>query len=251
MERGGDGTAPGSAPRVGPAREPLVSSKRVLLKALLLLALTLAGVAAYRLTPIAALFEPAGDAARWFSELGPAGGLVFFAGMSAAILFGVPRLLFCPLAGALFGFGGGLAISLAGSLLAYYVAFLFLRERHVGSPPRLLLHPKLAFLGNDPGFGGVVIARLLPLPGMVATVALSLSGVGHRAYLGGSAVGLVPEAVPLVLLGAGLLRGDPGHLAQLVILAILCVAGSWLVLQHAVRRRLREAALETSSNVEA
>lgn len=239
MDReGGDAKAPSM-----PARVPV--------KALGLLVLTLLGVLLYRFTPIARFFDPAGEAAAWFAGLGALGPAVFFAGMTVSILIGVPRLLFCPLAGALFGFWGGLAVAMAATLAAYYVAFVFLRERYPGSPPRMLLHPKLAFLGNDPGFGGVVIARLLPLPGMVGTVALSLSGVGHRAYLSGSALGLLPEAVPLVLLGAGLLRGDPRHVAELAVVAVLCVLVPWFLMQKAVRRRLREAGIEPGSGAEA
>jgi hypothetical protein len=43
-----------------------------------------------------------------------------------------------------------------------------------------------------------------PAPGLVSTIALSR--VGHGAYLPGSAIGLVPKAAPLVLLGAGTLH---------------------------------------------
>ena len=243
MDLGGKGEAP--------AETPIVSPTRLLVKVLVLLALTVTGLVIYRATPVASWFEPAGHVALWFADLGPLGPFVFMVGMAAAILVGVPRLLFCPLAGALFGFWGGLGISLVGTLASYYVAFVFLRERYTGSPPRLLLHPKLAFLGNDPGFGGVVIARLLPMPGLVGTVALSLSGVGHRAYLGGSALGLLPEAVPLVMLGAGLLQGDPGHIAKLAVFGVLCVVVPWLLMQHAVRRRLREAGIEPGSSVKA
>ena len=243
MERESDRAAPPAPPPVKPAR--------VLVKALVLLAFTVAGVGIYRTTPVAGYFEPGGPAAIWLGDLGPLGPLVFCAGMAAAILVGVPRLLFCPLAGALFGFWGGIGISVAGTLASYYVAFVFLRERYTGSPPRLLLHPKLAFLGSDPGFGGVVIARLLPVPGMVGTVALSLSGVGHRAYLGGSAIGLLPEAVPLVLLGAGMLHGDAVHIAKLAVIAVVCVVASWLVMQHAVKRRLRDAGIASGTSAEA
>ncbi|CAG1006532.1 hypothetical protein MYXO_03486 [Myxococcaceae bacterium] len=232
------------------AQQPLVGPTRVLWKALALLALTVAGVIVFRATPLADLLDPDGATAHRIAELGPAGAVAFVVVMALAVLFGVPRLLFCPLAGALFGFAAGLGITTAATLVAYYTAFVFLRERHTASPPRLLLHPKLAFLGNDPGFGGVVIARLLPLPGMMTTVALSLSGVGHRAYLGGSAVGLVPEALPLVLLGAGLLEGDPRRVAELVVLAVLIVVGSFVLLQSLLRRRLRDASLDSSPNAE-
>lgn len=214
----------------------------VLKKALVLLALTAVGVVLYRTTPVAEWFAPAGEAARWIAELGAVGVVAFFAVMVLAVLFGVPRLLFCPIAGALFGFWAGLALSVGGSLLSYYAVFLFLRGRYYGTRPPLRLPRRLAVLGQDPGFGGVVLARLLPLPGMVVNVALALSSVRHRAYLGGSALGLVPEAAPLVLLGAGLLSGDPKQLVELAMLALVVVVGAWFGIQWLVRRRLRAAA---------
>ncbi len=222
---------------------PLVSPARVLTKGLLLLALAVFGVVVYRVTPLAGWLAPAGALAERIDALGAVGALAFVLAMAACVLVGVPRLLFCPLAGAIYGFWGGLGLSIAGTMASYYTAFLFLRGRWSGSRPRLALHPKLRFLEHDPGLGGVVVARLLPLPGMVSTVGLSLSGVGHRIYLAGSLVGLVPEAAPLVLLGTGALQTDPRQIAQLAVAGLVCVMAAWLLLRHLVRRRARAAAV--------
>jgi uncharacterized membrane protein YdjX (TVP38/TMEM64 family) len=216
---------------------PDAAPAKVLRKALFLLALALGGILVYRLTPLASWFEPAGAAARWIRDLGPLGALAFALASSVLILAGLPRLLFCPIAGALFGFWGGLSVSIAGSMLSYYVAFLFLHGR-ADDRPQPVLHPRLAFLQNDPGFVGVVLARLVPMPGMVATVALSLSGVGHRAYLAGSAIGLLPEAAPLVLLGTGTIQSDPTHLVKMVVFALLFGFVVWLLIRQLLRARI-------------
>jgi len=221
-----------------------VRPRAVLHKALLLLALSAVVVGLYHATPLSDWLRADGALARHVGELGLLGPLALGAVMVAAIPFGVPRLLFCPIAGALFGFWTGLVLCIAGPLAGYYAVFLFVRGRREGSPPRMLLHPRLSFLGRDPGFGGVVIARLIPLPGMVINVALALSAVRHRAYLGGSALGMVPEAAPLVLLGAGLLAGDPVQVARLSMVALVCLLAAGLAIQQVARRRARAVQLD-------
>lgn len=219
-----------------------MSPTKFLVKCVLLLLVSVAGVAVYRLTPLAGWLEPAGALARWLDQLGAAGVLAFVVTMAVCILVGVPRLLFCPIAGALYGFWSGLALCLAGSMASYYAVFLLLRGRE--GRPRVALHPRLAFLDDDPGLAGVVLARLLPLPGMVSTVGLSASGVGHRDYLVGSLIGLVPEAVPLILLGTGALQTDPTRIARLAVTALLCVLVSWLLIRHLLGRRSATADVE-------
>jgi hypothetical protein len=87
------------------------------------------------------------------------------------------------------------------------------------------------------------IARLIPLPGLVSTIALS--GVGHGAYLPGSAIGVVARAAPLVLLGTGMVHADPAHLARLAVVAVLCVVAPWMLMRYAIRPRMRASAAES------
>jgi len=209
---------------------------KILVKALVLVAVTVLGVVLYRTTPLAEWLQPAGAVARWIADLGTLGVLASYVVMVVSVLVGVPRLLFCPIAGAVFGFWSGLALCIASSLTSYYAAFLFVRGRHSAGAPRRPLHPRLAFLENDLGFEEVVLARLIPLPGLVSTIALSLSRVGHGAYLLGSAIGLVPEAAPLVLLGTGTLHTDPAHLTRLAVVAVLFVVVPWMLMRHAMKR---------------
>src|SRR5512138_1470156 len=96
-------------PRVS---EPTVRTGPVLGKALVFLAIAVAGALAYRFTPLKEWLLPAGEAATWIRQTGFWGAAVFLLGMSVLVVVGVPRLLFCPLAGALFGFWGGLGLSI-------------------------------------------------------------------------------------------------------------------------------------------
>ncbi len=224
---------------IGP-RAGELSAHRILLRAAVLLGVVFTGMLLYRLTPLREWLEPAGRAAAWVRATGWAGGLVFYAGTALLIFLGVPRLVFCPLAGALYGFWGGLALSLAAPTTSYFLTFLVLRGRAEG--PLTGLPAALRFLGRDPGMSGVILARLLPLPGMVITLALALTGVGRRKYLFGTLLGLIPEAAPLVLLGAGWVDrrlGHPLHFGALALLLFGVGGLAWRRVRH--KQRLRAA----------
>jgi uncharacterized membrane protein YdjX (TVP38/TMEM64 family) len=156
--------------------------------------------------------------------------------MSLLIVVGVPRLLFCPLAGALFGFWGGLAVSVAGTMISYYAAFQVIRGRRVNADETPPLPPKLAFLAGQPGLAAVVVSRMLPVPGMIVTVALAMCNVRVRVYLLGSFLGLFPEAAPLVLLGAGILHADAEAPIKLGLAAFVCILVAWLAIHYLLRR---------------
>lgn len=230
-----------SAPAAPAADQAARLGPRLLLgKALILVGLAVAGALLARIPGVREAAAPAG---RWTQQLRDLGWLAvpLFCGVSTILIaVGVPRLLFCPLAGAVFGFGGGLATSTAATMAAYFASFLFLRGRLADRDTPYELPASLAFLRHDPGIPGVVLTRLIPVPGLVGTVALSLSPVRKRDFLLGSFIGLVPEAVPLILLGAGLLDGSPRHLAWLfagaIVLVLACVVLIRRLLQQHARR---------------
>lgn len=199
-------------------------------KVLLLVALALVGAAAARLPGVREWFSPEGQLNRQLHALGWMGYPVFVGSAAMLITVGVPRLLFCPIAGAAFGFWGGLAASTVATMAAYLISFRWIRGRMGRRPERWEPPPRLAFLRQDPGVGGVVLARLLPVPGLLGTLALALSPVAWSAYGWGSLIGLIPEAVPLILLGAGLFEGNPKRWAWLGAGALgLLVLCGWLI----------------------
>lgn len=205
-------------------------------KALVLVALALGGALLGRVPWIRAALGPAGQLTGHLTALGPLAIPVFLVASTLLIALGVPRLLFCPLAGAAFGFWGGLAVSTAATMAAYFASFLFLRGRLADRDEPFEFPPRLAFLRHDPGITGVILTRLLPVPGLLGTVALSLSPVGKRSFLAGSLVGLIPEAVPLILLGAGLLDSRPRHLAWLFAATILLILASFFLVRRLLRK---------------
>lgn len=223
-----------------------IEVRKILVKAVCLLVVGVLGGAAYRFTALKDWLEPAGALADWVRQAGWVGVLAFIGSAAILVFLGVPRLIFCPIAGALFGVWLGLLVSVVSSLAGYHAAFLLVRGRK--RDDLNVRWPRgLAFLAHDPGFGGVIVARLLPLPGLVVNLGLALSRVRKRVYLAGTAIGMIPQALPLVLLGAGLIQHSATDFIRLGVLGLLALGGSALAVRYFVKRHQHLAATPPSS----
>lgn len=212
------------------------ATRLLVAKAVILVILAMVGAFFARHPGVQAWMAPAGRLAESLRGYGGWGMPVFVLLSGILITLGVPRLLFCPLAGAAFGFWGGFLTSTIATMGAYTLSFLFIRGRLADRETPFELPARLSFLRFDPGVGGVILTRLIPVPGLIGTAALSLSPVRKRSFLLGSFVGLVPEAVPLILFGAGLFERNTKHLAWLVAGALLLVVGSLLLIRRWLAR---------------
>lgn len=230
-----------SASEAVPPLDPSGAGVRsLLLKAggLLILAIIVALLCHY--TALRQWLEPAGVAVDWVRRTGAWGAAIFVVASTVLMMLGLPRLLLCPPAGVLFGFWGGMAVSLVSTLAAYQAVFMFVRGRHRNHAPTPALPKKLAWLARDPGWMGVLVARLLPVHGMAITLALSLSKVRNSAYLLGSLVGLAPEAAPLVLLGASLNPDGEPHMVSSIIATGLLAGVAGIGIFWGIRRARRK-----------
>lgn len=151
------------------------------------------------------------------------------------VAVGTPRLVFATAGGLLLGFWKGLLVAQCGTLLGYYLLFLFTRwggrEFVLSRWPGL---GKWADKAQDSGILGVILMRQVPIHGSLTNLCLGLSRIRHRDFLIGSALGTISHAVPFTLLGAGIMKGSPGQVAGYIALAVglLAVIGlglSWLV----------------------
>jgi uncharacterized membrane protein YdjX (TVP38/TMEM64 family) len=147
---------------------------------------------------------------QFIHDFGPWAPVVFTAAVAVLVGCGLPRLAFHALGGALFAFWGGLLWSFIGTLIGYGVVFFAVRR--LGLREGILRkHPaweKLATRLKHNTVPAVILFRQIPLPGMVATVVLGLSPIRRREFFLGTGIGLLPEAVPMVLIGTGLRKED-------------------------------------------
>ena len=146
---------------------------------------------------------------------------------SFLMMLGVPRLLFCALAGFAFGFWEGLFWSTASSLIGSYAAFLaarwgarewlaerFGKQRFFGR----IVHTK-------PTTMSVVLVRMFPVSNAIINFGLALSSVGSSAFLLGSLIGFLPQGVVAVVIGSGMATDVPwASAAQIAVAAVLLLA---------------------------
>lgn len=169
---------------------------------------------------VGARFTGVGDTAR---------PLVFMAAVTALVAAGCPRLLLCPVGGLLFGFWGGLLWTQTATLLGSYLTFLFVRWG--GREPILRRWPRLGqwhiFIGSR-GVLSVMAIRQLPVASVFLNALFALSPVRHRAFLLGTLLGNLPEAIPCTLLGSSAARSTFWRGAGQAALAAILLVVLWI-----------------------
>ncbi len=158
---------------------------------------------------------------------GPWGAAVFVAGYALLCLLPAPKGLLTALGGALFGVWLGALLSWIAALAGAAVAFGLGRTLGREAVNRLT-HGRGARVDRllaEHGFTAVIALRLVPvLPYTAINYSAGLTGVGWRAYLAGSALGMVPGSLAYSALGAW--GADPwGIFAGVAALVILVVVG--------------------------
>jgi len=184
---------------------------------------------------------------QFIHDFGPWGPVVFTASVAALVGCGLPRLAFHFLGGALFAFWGGLLWSSIGTLIGYGAVFFAVRQ--LGLREVILRkHPawaKRAAKLKHNTIPAVILFRQIPLPGMVANVVLALSPIRRREFFLGTSIGLLPEAVPMVLLGSGLRKVDLGQTVLYLFGAIALFIAVWVAWGACTRRAAaRDAAVD-------
>lgn len=163
--------------------------------------------------------------------------LVLTLGVAALVAVGFPRLLFCVIAGMALGFWSGLFYAQVGTLLGNYAIFLIARRggrdwaRHY-----LAKRGRLHSLVQREGISGVILARQLPVPGLLINLACGLFSVRQRDFLLGTVLGQLPEAVPCTLIGAGALQPSFTKSFGTISLGVIAAVLAWMALRWALRR---------------
>jgi uncharacterized membrane protein YdjX (TVP38/TMEM64 family) len=184
-------------------------------------------------SPLKAWLQQAWEFKRQLHSLGLVGRLYFTGIVCVLVALGIPRLIFCPIGGMAFGFVQGLWWTQLATMMGYYLIFLFVRW---GGRAWVLRHyPKIGNIheafGTHP-IVAVILIRQLPISGLLINLFLGVSHIRHRHFLAGTLVGILPEAIPLTLVGSGVGKNDPTlslafTIAAVAALVLLCL-GSWL-----------------------
>ena len=145
------------------------------------------------------------EARTWIDGAGGAGWTALVLGVAVVLLAPIPRSAVSVLVGLVAGFGPGLAVALAGALLAGLAAFGLSRTLGRSAAIRLV-GPRLARvdeLTDRRGFVAVLTGRLLPMvPFVVLSYGAGLTAIRWFPYSAATALGLVPSTVVQVGLGA-------------------------------------------------
>ena len=184
-----------------------------------------------RFTPLSAWITNVQVWKAYIRDIGHLAHAMFLCACAAAVMIGIPRLPLCAAAGLIFGFTEGLLISLIGSTLGSYGAFMITRKGARRSvQARLDQWPWLLGMMNNPTLGRVFWVRQLMVPGIVLNMMLGVTSIGHRLFLLGTALGYLPLNVTFTLVGSGLGKGSLGQtLTQLLAAMGLINMIGWLV----------------------
>ena len=207
-------------------------------KPLIVLAVVAAASALVYFTPAREYLGNIQNVKYWLLSLGWMGPAVWMGIVFLLVAAGAPRLLFCPIGGLAFGFWRGLLWTQVATLAGYYVLFLFVRWggrdfvlRHWPRVGRLKEH----FHGHSAALL-VFAVRQLPVSGLIINFLLGLSLIRHHHFLLGTAVGILPDAVPFTLVASGVFkltgRNTPLYIAAAVGVLLLVCGAMWYFSRH-------------------
>ncbi len=135
-----------------------------------------------------------------------------------------------------------------GSLIGSYITFLFARwhghEYLLRKWPNLHKYERMLSGG---GVWMVLLAKQIPMNGLVTNSVLGLTRIRHRDFLIGTAIGVFPEAIPATLVGAGITQGSFARSAVYITLGVVFFALAALAVRGLARRSratMREGATE-------
>ena len=146
---------------------------------------------------------------------------------------GAPRLVFCTVGGALFGFIEGLALSQVATL-----PFLFARwGRGAPSEQKLKLVARAQEYLKRRSILDVFLIRQLPVWGAVINLVLGSSDVPLRTFLVGSFFGYLPQSVVFSLIGSGFGETTTLHAVSRMFGAVSMLALFLLIAWRAMKKK--------------
>jgi uncharacterized membrane protein YdjX (TVP38/TMEM64 family) len=167
------------------------------------------------ITPLKDVLNQSHQIKSWLAATGHAAPALFTLATALLTAIGMPRLLLCTLAGAVFGFEWGFVWSHLGTLLGAYSTFIF--SRWSGRDYVQRKFPTINALSESShvrGWRSVLFIRQLPISGLYNDILLGISSVSHCDFWIGSTLGFLPLGATATLVGAGVIQADIFHLSQ-------------------------------------
>ena len=206
-------------------------------KLLLAGAIIIAVLGLIYLTPLREVTRQPAKVSEYLKTLGWIAPVAFAALTAVVVSVGFPRLAMCIIGGLAFGFVPGLLWANLGALVGSYATFAFVRMEGrdfiMRKWPRLHKYERLLSGG---GVWTVILAKQVPMNGLIVNALLGLTRVRHRHFLLGTAIGVFPEAIPFTLAGAGIATGTFGKSAAYIGLAVALFVAAALVVRWLARR---------------
>jgi uncharacterized membrane protein YdjX (TVP38/TMEM64 family) len=217
-------------------------------KILVLSAVVLAWLAVVYLSPWRAYLGRVREVSDSIKSLGLLGPLVLSSTVAVLVAIGLPRLLFCVIAGTALGFWSGLLWAQLGTLLGNYAVFLLVRLHGRGWAERYVSrHGRLSDLVRRKSAIGVILARQVPVPGVLINLACGLLPLRHRDFLIGTAIGQLPEAIPCTMIGAGMMAATFSKSVGTIGMAVILTVLLWMGLSWFLRRATNRTSNTSSS----
>ena len=193
-------------------------------------------LAVAELSPLRSYLERWREVSEDLRSLGALAPLVVLAAVAVLVGVGFPRWPFCVIAGAALGFWSGLLWAQLGTLLGNYAVFLLVRLGSKDWALRYLSHRvKLHSVIRQEGISGVILARQMPLPGLLINLACGLVPLRQQDYLVGTMLGQLPLAIPCTLIGAGILQASFRKSLAVIGLAVAAAVLAWMGLRLLLR----------------
>jgi uncharacterized membrane protein YdjX (TVP38/TMEM64 family) len=232
-----------AADQAGAEAESTLPWRRILLLAVV------AGVflGVVYLSPLREYLNRMQEVSKSIRDFGPLAPLVLTLSVAVLVAIGFPRLLFCVIAGMALGFWSGLLWTQLGTLLGNYAVFSLARHGGGDWARRYLSkRGRLHNLVHREGIPGVILARQLPMPGLIINLVCGLFPIRQRDYLFGTILGQLPEAVPCTLIGAGVIKASLKQSIGAIGLAVVFTVAVWLGFRWFLRRKVsKDSGLQT------
>ncbi len=154
--------------------------------------------------------------------------LASFIGAPQFLLIAVAVAAFGPLTGFLYSILSTLVSASVNFLLARYFGIDWLRRRGWRGLARIS-----GMVGRN-GFMAALLVRIIPsAPFIVVNMGLGLSDMTYRAFIAGTAIGILPKTAVIALLGKVIERAQAGNIEAIQYLVLAALA--WLALAFATK----------------